>query len=132
MLHAVKMSADAACSRISAGDDLAEDGQVRIHPEVLLGAAGADAESCDDFVEDQERAVSVRQFLDASDELLGNRPSAALRSDRFQIDRGSSAVQFMSLQFLLQVVQIAWEEFIRMVEDVARDASGLDACSRWS
>ena len=121
------MSADAARARVAASDDLTEDGQIRIYTEVFLCTACTDAESRDDFVDDEQRTVSVGQFLDASDEFFGNRPGAALRSNWFQIDCCCAAVQFMSLQFLLQIVQIAREELICMAEYIAWDSSGLDA-----
>lgn len=99
------MSADAAGTRISACDDLAEDGQVRIHPEVALRTRCPDSEACDDFVEDEQRSVFVGEFFTAADELARDRARTALRTDRLDKDRCRPlSGALISLQLLFQIV----------------------------
>ena len=61
--HAVSVSADRSGSRISAGDDFAEYGQVRVDAKEPLGAVYADPEARDDLVADEKGAVLMRQPL---------------------------------------------------------------------
>ena len=129
MLHAVPVAAYSACSRISAGYDLAEYREVRIDAEVALSSGKADTETCYYLVKDDERSVLVSQLHRALDELLRHRPRAALRSDRLDINRRRAACQLVSSELPFKVIKISREEFICVFESVGRHASRLHPLS---
>ena len=108
MLHAVSVTAYSACSRITSGYYLAEDGEIRIHSEIALSSAGTDPEAGDYLVKDQESAIFVGKFFRSSDEFPGHRPGTAFRSHRLHINCRCAAGQLVLLKFALQIIQIAW------------------------
>ena len=126
VFHDVSVAGNAACARVTAGDDLTEDGEVGVDAVVALGTGHADAEAGDDFVTDEERAVLAAEGLDAFDELFGDGTGGGLGADGLDVDRSGAAVELVEPEFLLEVLKVAGEEFLGMFEDEGRDAAGLE------
>ena len=124
--HAVLVTAHAAGAGISSGDDLAEYRQIRIDPEIALGAGNTDTEARNNLIKYQQCAILVSQFLHALDKLLGNRTGTGFRTNRLQEYRGCTAVQPVLSQLPLQVFQIIGEKLIGVLEHKVGNTAGLD------
>ena len=116
MGHHIPVTAYAAGSRETAGNNFSENRQIRVNAVVALGSSRTDAETGNHFVTDQQCAVPVRQPFTAFHELLRHRPGAALRTDRFDEDRRRAAGVLIPLQMLFQILQIVREELVRVAE----------------
>ena len=125
--HAVSVTAHGTRTGIAAGNDFAEYGKVGVYIEEALRTVHADPEARDDFVKDQQRAVFVRQSLRTLDELSGDRSGTGFGADGLYEDRRRAAVQLILPKLLLQILQIAGEEFVRMFENIAGNAVGKHA-----
>ena len=119
------MAAYSACAGITAGDDFAENGQVRINSEVALSSCGADPETGNDFVEDQQRAILMSQLLAALDEFFADRPGAALGANGLHVDSSCAAGELVLFELALQILQVSREELVGVAESIARNAPGL-------
>ena len=126
VFHDVSVTGNAACARITTGDDFTEDGEVGVDAVVALCAGHADAETGDDFVTDEECAVLAAEGLDALDELFGDGTRCGLGADGLDVDSSGAAVELVEPEFLLEVLKVAGEEFLGVFEDEGRDAAGLE------
>ena len=118
-------SADAAGSRITAGNDFAEDGEVRCDVEIALGAADGGAEAGDHFVENQQGAVLVAEIANAFVVFLGNRTGAAFRTTRLDDDRCGAAAELVQLQHALQHVQVIRTNLVGEGVEASRNSVGF-------
>ena len=90
--HLHDLPASAVCAdRHARADDLAERGQIRRHAEVSLCAVGREAESGDDLVENQHRAVPVAEIPQSLQEAVRRKHRAHVRTDRLDDNRGDLA-----------------------------------------
>ena len=122
--HAVGVATHAAGAGVAPGDDFAEYRQVRVHPEVALGAAETDAEPGHHLVEDQQGPVVPGQLGRSPDELPAQGPGAALWAHGLQENGGGAAGEAVGPELPLQVLQVVGEEFVGVLEHVARDPLG--------
>ncbi len=76
----------------AAGNNLAQDRQVRCHPKSFLGTAGRAAKAADHFIEDQHRTVLTGKTSQSLDEFLRRRHLPPGRAGGFQNNGGNVGV----------------------------------------
>src|SRR5699024_6449713 len=70
VLHNFFVAAYAACARITAGNDLAEDRDIGINAIITLRTGKADTETCNNLITNKQRAVFAAERLNALREVL--------------------------------------------------------------
>ena len=124
-LGVLPFAAHAAGGGIAAGHDLAEDGQIRDHVEVALGAGKGHAEAGDYLVEDHQRAVLVAQGPDALVIFVADGPGAALGAYRLHDDRCRAAAELVAPEHPLQHIQVVGPHLVGGGVGALGDAVGL-------
>ena len=119
--HLHDLPASAVCAdRHARADDLAERGQIRRHAEVSLCAVGREAESGDDLVENQHRAVPVAEIPQSLQEAVRRKHRAHVRTDRLDDNRGDVAAALVKPRAdAVQIVVLRRQRVLRVVRRYA-------------
>ena len=125
VLHNFFVAAYAACARITAGNDLAEDRDIGINAIITLRTGKADTETCNNLITNKQRAVFAAERLNALREVFINRTGCGFRAARLNEYSRSAAAEFVEDQFSFQALQIIREEFLRMFEYKERNTVRL-------
>ena len=100
-IYEISSTAYAACRRITAGNDFAEDSEVRLNSEQTLRTAKTYTETGNYFVEDKQATVLVAQCSNARVVVPIYRSSTRLRSYRLYDNGSRTATHLVELEICL-------------------------------
>ena len=115
--HEVGATGEAA-PRKTTREDFGEGDQVGFDAVDLLGTAGSDAESGDDFIENQEDAVAIAKRADPREKLAPHGDEAPVAARRFEDDAGG----LVSLEGLFESREVVGGNDDQVAEHVVGDA----------
>ena len=114
--HNISVSADSACSGISAGNDFAENCKIGINSEIALSTGKSDSEACNNLVEYKKCAVFMAECLCSLYKFLAQRSCSALGTDRLNEYACRAARKLILLELSFKVIEVIREELVRVLE----------------
>ena len=125
ILHVLSLTADAACTRITACNNFTEYSKVGRYAEVTLSTCHTDTEACNNLIEYEECAVFAAKTLNALNIFNGDGGSTALGAYRLHINGCCAAAELVESELSLKLVKIVRSSLLNEHKAVERNTVSL-------